>query len=41
MANMAIPNRMMRKKAKLGQTLGKLALYLVVAAVSLLTIFPI
>src|SRR5437016_2462446 len=41
MANMAIPTRTVRKNARLGPTLRKLVLYLVVAGVSLLTIFPI
>ena len=41
MANMAIPTRTTRKKAKLGPTLGKIALYLLVTVVSVLTIFPI
>src|SRR5215217_3880126 len=41
MANMAIPNRTIRKKARPAQTIGWIALYLLVAAVSLLTIFPI
>src|SRR6476469_4017523 len=40
MANMAIP-RTIRKKARLGQTLGRIVLYVLVAGVSLLTIFPI
>jgi multiple sugar transport system permease protein len=41
MANITASARTIHRQPKLGQTLRKLALYLVVAAVSLLTIFPI
>jgi multiple sugar transport system permease protein len=41
MANMAIGPRTIRRKPQLGKTLWKIALYSLVAAVSLLTIFPI
>src|SRR5215475_14906948 len=41
MANIAISTRTTYKKAKLGRTLGKVVLYMMVAVVSLLTIFPI
>src|SRR5690242_1690478 len=41
MANTTISAGSAYKKAQLGQTLGRIALYLTVAAVSLLTIFPI
>jgi multiple sugar transport system permease protein len=41
MANMTLPSRTIQRRPKLGQALGRLALYVLVAAVSLLTIFPI
>ena len=41
MANTAIHPRTIRKKVPLGKRLSKLALYVMVAAVSLLTFFPI
>src|SRR6478672_8033949 len=41
MANMAIPSQTMRKKARPGQVLLRIVLYILVAGVSLLTIFPI
>ena len=41
MANMAIPTRTIQRRPSLGKMLRKLALYLLVAVVSLLTIFPI
>src|SRR4026207_302424 len=41
MANMAIGPRTIRRKPQLGKTLWKIALYSLVAAGSLLTIFPI
>lgn len=41
MANMALRPRTIQKRPKLRQTLGKIALYLLVTLVSVLTIFPI
>jgi multiple sugar transport system permease protein len=41
MANMAMPARTVRKKVQLGRVLGKVVLYALVTAVSVLTIFPI
>jgi len=41
MANVALGTRTTYKKARLGRTIGRVLLYIVVAMVSLLTIFPI